>query len=319
MQIYNRQQISAVVRLDAAALAAVEAGFRALGTGNVVQPPILSMALPEVNGEVDVKTAWIRGSDSFAIKISPGFFDNPRRGLPSLNGLMVVLSAETGVPRALLLDEGYLTAVRTALAGLLAAKYLARPESRRITLIGAGEQARLQLAALRLLFPVEQVSIWARRTEAAQRLARELSDAGLQATGYPESGAACAGADIIVTTTPSREPLLFAEHLPPGVHVTAMGSDSPDKREIDISALLHADHVVCDLRSQSEHNGELKAFNGQTPPFTVYELGALVAGGTPLRLTPQDITLCCLSGTGVQDSAIAAFALAQLEQLEQSQ
>ncbi|NUU67962.1 cyclodeaminase [Enterobacteriaceae bacterium BIT-l23] len=318
MQIYNRQQISTAVRLDTEALAAVEAGFRALGEGKVVQPPILSMALPEVNGEVDVKTAWIRGSDSFAIKISPGFFDNPKRGLPSLNGLMVVLSAETGVPRALLLDEGYLTAIRTALAGALAARYLAREESQRITLIGAGEQARLQLAALRLLFPVAQVAIWARRPEAAEQLARELNDDGLQATGYREIGAACAGADIIVTTTPSREPLLFAEHLAPGVHVTAMGSDSPEKREIDISALLRADRVACDIRSQSENNGELKIFKAQqTPvPFEVVELGTCVAQGQALRQSPQEVTLCCLTGTGVQDSAIAAFALAQLEPLQ---
>lgn len=318
MQIYNRQQISAAVRLDARALAAVEAGFRALGAGKVVQPPILSMALPEVNGEVDVKTAWIRGSDSFAIKISPGFFNNPQRGLPSLNGLMVVLSAETGVLRALLLDEGYLTAIRTALAGALAARYLARERSRRVTLIGAGEQARLQLAALRLLFPVDQVAVWARSPQAADALARELNDDGLQAEGYRDIGAACAAADIIVTTTPSREPLLFAQHLPPGVHVTAMGSDSPEKRELDISALLRADRVACDIRSQSELNGELKVFSAQQQPlpFAVAELGTLIAQGQTLRQSSQEITLCCLTGTGVQDSAIAAYALAQLESLQ---
>ncbi|MED5499411.1 MAG: ornithine cyclodeaminase family protein, partial [Pseudomonadota bacterium] len=105
MELYNREQIQNVVTLDHAALDAVEAGFRALGEGNVVQPPILSMAIEEANGEVDVKTAHIKGNERFAIKVSPGFFDNPKLGLPSLNGLMIVFSAKTGLVEAVLFDE----------------------------------------------------------------------------------------------------------------------------------------------------------------------------------------------------------------------
>ncbi|MBB3189516.1 cyclodeaminase [Halomonas cerina] len=312
MQLYHHDAIEHAVRLDHDALAAVEAGFAALGRGEVVQPPILSMAIEEANGEVDVKTAHIRGAERFAIKVSPGFFDNPRLGLPSLNGLMLVFSARTGLVEAVLFDEGYLTMVRTALAGAIAAKHLARENSRRVTVLGAGEQARRQVAALRLVRDIDCVDVWARRREGAEAYAEAMRATGLEVVVHDDIPAACARADIIVTTTPSRTPLLQARDLPEGVHVTAMGSDSPDKRELDASVLTRADAFVCDTRAQSETNGELKVFAGTEVPFKVHELGRMIAEGQRLRLTEATITVCDLTGTGVQDTAIAGFALSRL-------
>ncbi|WP_342596427.1 cyclodeaminase [Salinicola lusitanus] len=313
MELYNRQQIQDVVTLDHAALDAVEAGFRALGEGSVVQPPILSMAIEESNGEVDVKTAHIRGNSRFAIKVSPGFFDNPKLGLPSLNGLMIVFSARTGLVEAVLFDEGYLTDIRTALAGAIAAKHLSRRDSRRVTVLGAGLQAELQVAALRLVRDIETLDVWARDVAKAEAYAARMQEAyGLTVAVHTEIGNACREADIIVTTTPSRSPLLSGEHLREGVHVTAMGSDSPDKRELDSSVMERADHFVADTRAQSEHNGELKAYAGHEPPFTVNELGAVIASGSGLRTADSQITVCDLTGTGVQDTAIAGFALGRL-------
>ncbi|WP_242495512.1 hypothetical protein [Salinicola tamaricis] len=176
MELYNREQIENVVTLDHAALEAVEAGFRALGEGNVVQPPILSMAIAESNGEVDVKTAHIQGNARFAIKVSPGFFDNPKLGLPSLNGLMIVFSAKTGLVEAVLFDEGYLTDIRTALAGAIAAKHLARTDSRRVTVLGAGLQAELQVAALRLVRDIETLDVWARDIAKAEAYAARMQE-----------------------------------------------------------------------------------------------------------------------------------------------
>ena len=123
-----------------------------------------------------------------------------------------------------------------------------------------------------------------------------------------------------MTTTPSQQPILSAADLPEGVHVTAMGSDSPEKRELETSVLTRADAFVCDSRTQSERNGELKAFAGTADrgdgggevPFKVFELGRLIAEGQRLRLTPATITVCDLTGTGVQDTAIADFALSRL-------
>ena len=146
--LLSESDLRACVALDAATIDCVEHAFRLLATEKVIMPPILRLDVDEYNGEVDVKTAYLPGLDSFAIKVSPGFFDNPKLGLPSLNGLMVLLSARTGMPEALLLDNGYLTAMRTAAAGAVAARWLAREDARRAAVIGAGEQARLQLKAL---------------------------------------------------------------------------------------------------------------------------------------------------------------------------
>ena len=126
ISILGEAQLRALVPLDLAAIDQVEAAFRSLATEAVAMPPILRLDIPQHAGEVDVKTAYLPRFESFAIKVSPGFFNNPSLGLPSLNGLMLVLSARTGLTEAVLLDNGYLTAVRTAAAGAVAARWLAR-------------------------------------------------------------------------------------------------------------------------------------------------------------------------------------------------
>ena len=171
LKILTEAELRDCVALDAAAVACVEDCFRALATQAVAMPPILRLDIPEHNGEVDVKTAYVPGLDGFAIKISPGFFDNPKLGLASVNGLMVLLSARTGLVEAILLDNGYLTDVRTAAAGAVAAKWLSRPDARTAGIIGAGMQARMQLDALRLVRDIDSVFLWARDGEKAARTA----------------------------------------------------------------------------------------------------------------------------------------------------
>ncbi len=312
MKIYNREQITAVTGLTEDALAAVEAGFAALGRGEVTMPPVLSMNISESNGEVDVKTAHIRGRDRFAIKISPGFFDNPKLGLPSLNGLMVLFSAKTGMVDSVLFDEGYLTDIRTALAGAIAARHLSRENSSSVAVIGAGLQAELQVAALGLVRPIREVHVFARnadRMEAYQELMEQKY--GLPVTMHPCAASACAQADIVVTTTPASSPVLHWQDLRPGTHVTAMGSDNGHKQELEPAILANADVLVVDRRSQSETIGELHHFPGDfTGP--VLELGTLIAEHMQPRTSPAQITVCDLSGTGVQDTAIADYTAARL-------
>ena len=154
VRILTEADLRRLVPLDLEAVAAVEGAFRALAGGSVVMPPILRLDIADANGEVDVKTAYVPGLDSFAIKVSPGFFDNPKLGLPSVNGLMVVLSTRTGLLEAVLLDNGYLTNVRTAAAGAVAARYLSRDNAATAAIVGAGVQARLQLEALTLVRPI---------------------------------------------------------------------------------------------------------------------------------------------------------------------
>lgn len=311
--ILHEDQIRARLTLDAATIDVIENAFAVLAGGGVEMPRVLSMHMPQVNAEVDVKTAYVPGLPGFAVKISPGFFDNPARGLPSTSGLMVVLSSETGRVMAVLLDNGYLTDLRTAAAGGVAARHLSRPDSSRAAIFGAGMQARMQLQALRLVRPINQAVIWARDPARAQALAGELTGDGLTVRAEPDAERAAAFADIIVTTTPATTPILRAAWLRPGQHVTAMGSDQPGKNELDPHCLDRADLYVADRLSQTRILGELRAAlaAGLGPDeATIPELGDIVIGRHPGRTAPDQITIADLTGTGVQDTAIATHALA---------
>ncbi|MDQ0391900.1 ectoine utilization protein EutC [Labrys monachus] len=311
MIILTESDLRRIVPLDADAVACVEEAFLALATKAVAMPPILRLDIPEHRGEVDVKTAYVPGLDGFAIKVSPGFFDNPKLGLPSLNGLMILFSARTGLVEALLLDNGYLTQMRTAAAGAVAARHLARTDARRAAILGAGEQARLQLEALTLVRPIERAAIWARDPERARAAAAELTQRlGIVVEAVATAETACAGADIIVTATPAERPILEADWLVPGQHVTAMGSDAEHKNEIDPAVFLKAVYVA-DSLSQTRRLGELAYAirAGMAGPDEVFaEIGQVIAGQAPGRRSDADITLCDLTGTGVQDTAIATLA-----------
>ncbi|UCI18828.1 ectoine utilization protein EutC [Mesorhizobium sp. B2-1-8] len=312
MTILTEAELRTIVTLDLDAVACVENAFRALATLPVAMPPILRLDIPQHRGEVDVKTAYVPGIDGFAIKISPGFFDNPKLGLPSVNGMMVLLSSETGLVEALLLDNGYLTDVRTAAAGAVAAKHLSRPDSSVAAIFGAGVQAGLQLEALMLVRPITQARIWARDAAKAETAAAALREKlGIDVRAEPEAANAVAGADIIVTTTPSTEPLIKAGFVSAGQHITAMGSDAEHKNEIAPAILRMADLYVADSAKQTRRLGELHhaIAAGVMPAETdVTELGQIIAGAKHGRRSTSDITIVDLTGTGVQDTAIATLA-----------
>ncbi|MGB3314299.1 MAG: ectoine utilization protein EutC [Albidovulum sp.] len=312
IKILSETDLRGVVKLDLDAIACVEQGFVALAEGKVVMPPILSMAIKEHNGEVDVKTAYVPGLDAFAIKMSPGFFDNPKIGLPTTSGLMILLSATTGQVEALLLDNGYLTDVRTAAAGAVAARALAREDASSACIVGSGMQTRLQLKALCLVRPITSAVIWARDAAKAEAAAKELSaDLGISVKASVDLAGSVSGADVIVTTTPASNPLIRAEWLRPGQHVTAMGSDQHHKGELEPACLTRADLYVPDRQSQTAIMGELRGAiaAGLVPSDRTFaELGDIVAGKAPGRTAPDQITIADLTGTGVQDTAIATFA-----------
>lgn len=315
--ILSEAELKRCVRLDADAVEAVEGAFRGLGEGKVVMPPILSLDIHDANGEMDVKTAYVPGLESFALKVSTGFFDNPKLGLPSLSGLMTLLSAKTGRVEAVMLDNGYLTDVRTAAAGAVAAKHLAREDAKVAGILGTGLQARLQLEALTLVRPIEKAVVWGRDPAKAESYAKEISESlGFPVETAESPDAAAAASDILVTTTPAREPLLTAAGLHPGLHVTAMGSDAEGKNEVAPEVLGKADRVVVDRRSQCEKLGELAsalkagALDASTE---LPELGEVVLGKQPGRSGGEEITVCDLTGTGAQDTAIALFAFKRAE------
>lgn len=314
IKILNESELREAVALDLQAVDVVEQAFGALASGGVVMPPILSMAIEEKNGEVDVKTAYVPGMDAFAIKASPGFFDNPSRGLPSLNGLMILFDSDTGMVKAVLLDNGYLTDVRTAAAGAVAARHLATASPDTVGVIGAGLQAELQVRALALVRPFNKVLVWARNAERGADYARRMTETLGVPVEHVDSAERCVReSQLVVTTTPAREPVVMADWLHPGLHITAMGSDSPDKNELDAKILPAVDRFVCDRRSQSLAQGELRtavASGVVAEDFPVTEIGDIVIGNKPGRTDDQAVTVCDLTGTGVQDTAIANRAYA---------
>jgi ornithine cyclodeaminase len=312
IKLLSEADLRQLVPLDLDSVSCIEDAFVALAGGKVVMPPILSMAITDFNGEVDVKTAYVPGIDSFAIKMSPGFFDNPKLGLPSTSGLMALFSARTGMLEALLLDNGYLTDVRTASAGAVAARHLSNPDASKACILGAGTQAQLQLKALTLVRQISSASIWGRDLDKAKHVAHNLTkELGISIVATSDLEALVHGADIIVTTTPSAKALITGDWLSEGQHITAMGSDQHHKNELDPSCIARADLYVPDRQSQAEKLGELRsAINaGVVDANTRFaELGDVVAKKANGRKQPTDITICDLTGTGVQDTAIATLA-----------
>ena len=294
------------------AVAAIALGFTRLAEGRVSLPPIVRVDIPAARGEVDIKTAYIEGLERFAIKVASGFFGNPAIGLPYGSGLMLLMSARTGLLEAVLLDNGYLTDLRTGIAGAIAAQHLAPRRVDTAGVIGTGMQARFQMRALKLVRDFRRVAVHGRSEAAVRRYAAEMSaELGLEVQPMPDAASVVRASQVVVTTTPTREPWLRAEWLHPGLHITAVGADGEHKQELHADVFARADRVVCDSLKQCSRLGELHhafAAGVLAPDHPVTELGALTSGIATGRERDAEITVCDLTGVGVQDTAIAVQA-----------
>lgn len=313
VKILKEAEIRRCVGMNQEAVEAVERGFSRLAEGKVSLPPIIRVDVEARHGEVDVKTAYIEGLDSFAIKVASGFLDNPAAGLPYGSGMMVVMSARTGFLEAVLLDNGYLTDLRTGIAGAIAAKHLAPSLVETAGVIGSGTQARYQIRGLRMMRPFGRLLVYGIEPGGVDRYVTEMSEElGIEVikTGSPEE--VVRESQFVVTTTPSREPHLKAEWLHPGLHITAMGADSEHKQELFPEVVGAADRLVCDSKAQCFRLGELHhALEAGviTRDTDITELGELTGGRKTGRKNDEEITVCDLTGVGVQDTAIAVLTL----------
>ena len=312
IRIVTEEELRRCVEMDNESLKAVEESFVSLSKGEATVPPIMMIPVPERTGEVDVKSAYIHGLDSFAIKIASGFYENLQLGLPSSSGLMVIVSAETGFVQAILLDNGYLTDVRTGLAGAIAAKYLAKDAIGTAGVIGSGAQARYQMRALKLVRDYRRLLVYGIVSEEVDRYISEISSTlSVDVLKARSAEEVVRNSDVVVTTTPARTPFLRPEWLHPGLHITAMGTDGEDKQELFPEVLVRADRLACDSKSQCLRLGELHhgieaGVISEDSPLT--ELGEIIAGNKPGRESDEQITVCDLTGVGVQDTAIARLA-----------
>ena len=304
--VLTRSDVAALLSLEEC-IAAVEQAFRLHGEGKAAPPGVL--ALHSAEGAFHIK-AGILGSARpyFVAKGNTNFAHNPQRyGLPAIQGVIVMCDAVDGRLLALL-DSIEITIQRTGAATAVAAKYLARPESRVATICGCGNQGRVQLRALRTVLPLEQASAFDVDASQAQRFADEMStELGIKVQAVTDLGAAARGSDVCVTCTPSKQTYFKKDYVRPGTFVAAVGADAPDKQELE-PALLAGSKLVTDVTEQCATLGELHHAleAGLLTRANVHaELGEVVAGRKPGRASAGEITIFDSTGMALQDAAAA--------------
>jgi ornithine cyclodeaminase len=286
---------------------AIEEGFVAYSQGKVVVPPVGEMIFERPPGDVHIKYGYIIGDEYYVIKIASGFHDNIKLNLPTCLGLMLVFKQKTGELTCILLDEGYLTNIRTATAGAVVAKYLAPRNVQRIGIFGAGIQGKMQLEYLKSTVDCDEVIVWGINAQELKDYEKAMEPLGLNIQTTKDAEEVAATCNLIVTATPSKSPLLLAEQITKGTHITAVGSDTPEKKELDSKILQMADIVVADSISQCQARGEifqaLKA--GLIKKENLIELGNVIVNRELQRSSDEQITVADLTGVAVQDIQIS--------------
>lgn len=312
VRILRRDDVLASLDMTAC-IEACDRAFASYANGGAEVPGVIHLDVPERSAEIHVKAGHLHGAPYYAVKVASGFPRNVELGLPTSDGMVVVFDAETGAPAAFLLDQGYITDLRTGAAGGVAATYLAPDQVWTVAVIGTGAQARYQVDALAIVRPgFTSVRVWGRDLEHAAACVDDLrARPGLpEGCSYDVSATvedAVDGADVVITCTASRTALVRGEWLKLGAHVTAVGSDEPDKQELDASVPARADLLVVDSREQSARIGELHhaLAAGLIDEHKAVELGEICARTHPGRTSASQLTMCDLTGVGVQDVAAA--------------
>jgi ornithine cyclodeaminase len=307
-QIYQLNQILEVLEnMDAVDIVdAIEKGFVAYSQGKVVVPPVGELIFKDPPGDVHIKYGYIVDDDYYVIKIASGFYENPKLDLPSFSGMMLVFNQKTGQLDRLLLDEGHLTNIRTSAAGAVAARCLAPRSVARIGIFGTGSQGKMQLEYLRPIVDCKDVIAWDISRENLVAYKETLSAQGYRVQTTMDAGEVAETCNLIVTATPSQTPLLQADQIRKGTHITAMGSDTPDKQELDSEILRNADRVVADSIDQSHSRGEIfwARQAGVVDDDRILELGKVIENKELQRTSDEQITVADLTGVAVQDIQI---------------
>lgn len=308
----SRQQIEALMDHGQAARL-IEDAYRATSLGKVNLPPVGHIMFRDHDGDCHIKYGHVEGDPVFVIKVATGFYGNAANGLPSGNGISLVLSAHTGAVKAVLHDEMCMTDFRTAVGGAIATRVLSRPDAQRITVVGTGVQARRQIEAHARLMPDRQLEfqVWGRSVERAALVTEELSGLELPVAATKDLEEACRGCDIIVTTTASTTPVIQQDWVRPGTHITAVGADAPGKQELDTRLVARADRLIVDLRSQCLDHGEVAtaAQAGLVEADQLVELGDVLDQRSPGRTEDEQITIADLTGIAAQDIAMARMVV----------
>jgi ornithine cyclodeaminase len=303
---YHLDQIKQTVdRLDITKH--IEEGFVAYSQGRVIVPPVGELIFEKPPGDVHIKYGYIKDDDYFAIKIASGFYENFKLDLPTSDGLILLFSQQHGSLVSILLDECYLTNVRTAVAGQVAAKYMAPSKIDCIGVFGTGVQGRMQVEYLKPVLDCSDIIVWGRHQDGLDTYKRDMQKLGYTVQTTLDAAEVTEECRLIITATPSETPLIGVKQIKPGTHITAMGSDTHLKQELDPKILQIADVVVADSIEQCLTRGEIsKALQaGLINKEDLIELGDVIAGRQSGRTSDEQITVADLTGVAVQDIQIA--------------
>ena len=310
----TREEIEKVLpKVDA--ISAIEEGMIAYSLGNAVVPPVGELVFEDPPGETHIKYGYIKGDDYYVIKIGCGFYENYKLGLPTRHGLMLVLEQKTGRTAFILDDKGLLTDERTAAAGAVVAKYLAPENVERIGIVGAGGQGRVQAKYLGLVLACRDLTVWGLNQEELDRFKEDVHEFGFNVKTTLDIEEVTSTCNYIVTATPSEKPLITASMVRKGTHISAFGSDTPEKIELEPNVLAKADLIYVDSLSQSQLRGELcHARNaGVLEGKEIHEIGKLFAGKVPSRTNDEQISIVDLTGVAVQDVQICKIICEKLD------
>ncbi len=299
----TEDEVRSLLTMDDA-IEAVQRAFLDHGMGRTQMPPKSYLYFSRHNGDLRTMPAYIEGQDLAGVKIVNVHPDNPQIGLPSVMALLILNSPQTGEPLAIM-GATYITSMRTGAAGAVAARHLARPDSRMVGMIGAGAQARTQLQGLSRHFQIEQVIVYdslADRARAFKEYVLGFLECDFIAAAGPKEACEC---DILVTTTPSRRPVVRDEWVRSGTHINAIGADAPGKQELD-SILLKRARIVVDDVVQAVHSGEVNVpiSEGILRQEDIdAQIGEILAGKKTGRTSNEEITIFDSTGLGLQDVA----------------
>ncbi|MDW7732139.1 MAG: alanine dehydrogenase [Methanolobus sp.] len=301
----NQSDVKDVLDMPSTLLA-VESGFREHGLKKVQMPPKSYLYFKKHNGDLRTMPSFMENKDIAGVKIVNVHPDNRERGLPTVMAVVVLNSTETGAPLAVM-DGSYLTDMRTGAAGGVAAKYLARPDSKTVGMVGLGDQARTQLLALLKVMDIEEVKITCRKPGSCDSFEKEMQSIVNCDFIKKDSIREVCDCDVLVTTTPVRSPVVQSEWVHEGTHINAIGADAMGKQELALSLLKRSKVVVDDI-VQASHSGEVNVpiSSGVFSESDIYaELGEVVAGIRPGRESDEEITIFDSTGLAVQDLVTA--------------